>query len=830
MNVEKQIYDAPKKIKQKIYRYRVKNWNSLDNKLFKENYLTIFLLEKETEIDAILAQDALSNSIQFEKRVFIRTLALTHNKTLPIDYNSNLYLYSIEPVNLGGKDIELFFDDYQATKLEIQQQNEDNENIPNVINTSILKNLQQLSTNKNLGYYSIYVGNEKDENGNNISDEIISHFLVNNLEIEHKGLQSSVSALMQYTENVEEVSYILNQDNKYYAVIDGKPILNNGKLNLESRSLNVNRLIPLEKARQFLVEGGIDHTNIFSTANPLDFMDGNTVAGSLNWLLLSALYISRKNLDNFKGLIIDDKDSINYGKINMALIPDLYGIDKTEIKTIPVNEIVARMLKSWETQYSGTWEEPEYPNWANYQSLKTALAALGEYIPNQYAYGNYDEINRLTNNYYFEITEQFVYDSSTKLIERNPFKIQLRSLRYELNEFGSLRNEVINFDNITTPITPAKNTELTAPIDEIIKNDILFVAFAASNVATIYSFKEIIILNGVKIWRYVSANFADTYIDIAKYISETDTGGWMEISIGNQYQNINTKTHDISTAIPGLEIYVRSAGIKGLKKLFASSEKVRNGKVGGQIIIPNPETNLTTQASEVSAASEDTTKNDFLKYPWLVQLNNASAYERLFSADKVVRAGVQETKTNGFTRRNKLPQIPNIGDTYYEPNALPYIIETLPSGMFVLNDSAIIEYVREEQVSEVVVNPPTNNYPNNTVNWYKEYVYKLTYVIQAANEVEFKSNAPYIINSSTMIDFRNNFLSNDQSFEYEIDTNYQIDNSALLKEILINLVLAPKITLKLEYIKNNGSIETLILPIKTQFVDDNSISRIGVRV
>jgi len=72
MNVEKQIYDAPKKIKQKIYRYRVKNWNSLDNKLFKENYLTIFLLEKETEIDAILAQDALSNSVSFSNKKIVK--------------------------------------------------------------------------------------------------------------------------------------------------------------------------------------------------------------------------------------------------------------------------------------------------------------------------------------------------------------------------------------------------------------------------------------------------------------------------------------------------------------------------------------------------------------------------------------------------------------------------------------------------------------------------------------------------------------------------------------------------------------------------------------
>lgn len=255
------------------------------------------------------------------------------------------------------------------------------------------------------------------------SDNITSFSLTNQqFELSLNGFLGNVEAIEKNdsTGIVYEHNFSVGGGKKYF-VIQANANRIDPLLNLQSDSFDLTKVIPYNYLVQF-IKGPSPLNIIFGSFQSLV----NKPEQDLYKALLTIMWLSVHSKDDFKGYRVKDESSPNFNKI-LVDETKLYGIATTE--DIANTDFGSKILAYWENEYSliMTNELSEL-----YNRVKSFLGFVGTDVKSPYAYGSYDDINKLAFDFYFSFkASDFAnIDIINSLSKPN---IQLKSLKYDFD-------------------------------------------------------------------------------------------------------------------------------------------------------------------------------------------------------------------------------------------------------------------------------------------------------------------------------------------------------------------------------------------------------------
>ncbi len=436
-----------------IYRYRVKNYKTTLNKIvIKPKRSVILILEDETKLQAV--QDTYQSNkttITINSNQSSGTAQLFNNETITIitselikqDYRNEFYIYSTEPIPKKQlSTTELYLDQLGASTFPDYQEpyflnaKDQEEKVTNVL---ILNKLSLNTAGTNTNIYSY-------------NDETIDYFDGNiRLLLQSPGPIADFGAsFLDDQDHKRQLEYKLLEDiNHAYALLQMQPTKIKPNITFSSDTYDQNKNITFERARRYI--GGFK--NISETWEEFGKKTtGNDAAGKLYWAFLTIVFLSNERLTKFKDFRIDDKDNLNFGKIDTTLIATkLYGLAIDDILTIDQKEFTATILKAWEQEFSSDLDTDDKLI-ALYQVLKGILAALTEFIPSPYSFGSYQKIGRLAIEWY--LVPKTMKITADNVFNRVSWQVRLESEKYRFDksnlDIAGLKDNFLKISGVRT--------------------------------------------------------------------------------------------------------------------------------------------------------------------------------------------------------------------------------------------------------------------------------------------------------------------------------------------------------------------------------------------
>ncbi len=429
---------------QTVYRYKVSNYNTTLKKVIAHPRRNVLLiLEDEVKLKAV--QNVFSNNKTLisissgqaagaSEGVNSQSNQVISGDLLPVDYLNEFYVYS--KTQLAKKVVSLdnlFVDQLGASTIpELQDSlfgGDVKEKESKVNNVLTLTNLELKAAGTNFNILSYH-------------DPEIDYFDGNqNITLALNGWLGEFGvSYLDDQDHRRQLEYELLEDASHaYAIIKGNPTRLKPEIVHAVDTYDENKNLPFSLARSFITTKG-KYVALRNLWQDLGFLNDSNVkttpAGALYWALMTIIYLSTRRLDEFQDEKIADKNSVNFQKLDTTLFKDkLYPVDVSDILDIDFKEFTARILKKWESNFAGDLDSNE--NLANlYQRVKGVLAALTEYIPSPFAFGNFDKIGRLAVEWYF-IPKNMVI-SLEDVSDLNDFSVRLASVKYKFDESTKL--------------------------------------------------------------------------------------------------------------------------------------------------------------------------------------------------------------------------------------------------------------------------------------------------------------------------------------------------------------------------------------------------------